>query len=55
MNIHLGIEEKITLPSFMKAETEAGELHLEHTSSKEVEYAFAATKTPSTWAHEHNS
>jgi hypothetical protein len=43
------------VPSFMKAEAEAGELHLAHTGSKGVEYAFAATKTPSTYAHEHNS
>jgi hypothetical protein len=41
--------------SFMKAEAEAGELHLAHTGSKGVEYAFAATKTPSTWKREHSS
>jgi hypothetical protein len=38
----------------MKEEVEEGEFHLAHTGSKGIEYAFAATKTPSTWAHEHN-
>jgi hypothetical protein len=39
----------------MKAEAEAGELRLEHTGSKGVEYTFIATKTPSTWARENIS
>jgi hypothetical protein len=34
--------------SLIKAEVEAGEFHFAHTGSKGVEYAFAATKTPST-------
>jgi hypothetical protein len=39
----------------MKAKAEVGELHLAHTGSKRVEYAFAATKTPSTRARHHSS
>ena len=39
----------------MEAKAEARELHLAHTGSKGVEYAFTATKTPSTWACEHIS
>jgi hypothetical protein len=39
----------------MKAEAKAGELHLAHIGSKGVDYAFDATKTPSTWAREHSS
>ena len=36
------------VPSFMKAEAEARELHLAHTILKGVEYTFDETKTPST-------
>jgi hypothetical protein len=39
----------------MKVVAEAGDLHLEHTGSKGVEYAFTTTKKPSTWAREHSS
>jgi hypothetical protein len=34
--------------SLIKAEAEEGEFHFTHTNSKGVEYALAATKTPST-------
>jgi hypothetical protein len=43
------------VPSFMKAEIEARELHLAHRGSKGAEYAFVATKTPSTCARDHSS
>jgi hypothetical protein len=41
--------------SLIKAKEEAGELHFTHTGSKGVEYAFDATKTPSTWKREHRN
>ena len=46
---------KSIVSSLIKAEAEAGDLHFPHTGSKGVEYAFAATKTPSTWKHEHRN
>jgi hypothetical protein len=41
--------------SLIKAKVEIGELHFTHTGSKGVEYAFDATKTPSTWEHQHRN
>jgi hypothetical protein len=46
---------KSIVSSLIKAEAEEGEFYFSHTGSKGAEYAFAATKTPSTWKREHRN
>jgi hypothetical protein len=53
---HFSLHRKQSIvSSLIKVEAKAGELHFAHTGSKGVEYAFAATRTPSTWELENKN